>query len=201
VSSIDRASSERGGRFPEPLPPKRVRSEICAASPSAGAPVPDGGAFPAAPDVSNCAALDALATTLASHLRRDEDGGEHLRAILEQLPAGVIIAEAPGGRLLGYNRRAAELWGGPLPLVGSSEEYASQYHGFRADGSRYCAADLPLTRALRQGETVVDEEIEFRIGSGVTRVLLVSAAPVRNAEGQIRTAVATMVDVTQRRAD
>jgi PAS domain S-box-containing protein len=127
--------------------------------------------------------------------------GLPLGAILEQMPVGVIIAEAPSGRVLTYNRRAAEPWGGIMPGADSIADYAVRYLGMRADGSHYRAEDFPLARAVRHGETVLDEEIEFRMPTGEERVLLVSAAPIRDAAGEIRAAVGLLADVTQRRRD
>jgi PAS domain S-box-containing protein len=128
-------------------------------------------------------------------------GWAYLRALLEQWPAALLIAEAPSGRLLGYSRRAAELWGGPLPLAAKWEEYAGQFRGSRLDGSLYESSEFPLARALRWGETVHDEEIEIAMADGSRRVLLTSAAPIRDETGTVRTAVTVMTDVTARTAD
>jgi PAS domain S-box-containing protein len=121
--------------------------------------------------------------------------------LFDQMPTAVIVAEAPSGRILAYNRRAADLWAGRLPHVDEIRDYTRRYPAFRVDGSRYGTEDFPMTRAIRYGECVSEEEMEFRLADGETRVLLVSAAPVRDGDGTIRYGIATLTDATQRRLD
>jgi PAS domain S-box-containing protein len=123
-----------------------------------------------------------------------------LAAVVDQMPVAVFVVEAPAGRLLVWNRRAAEFWNGAVPRVSTIAEYAERYEALRPDGSLYRAEDLPVARSLRHGEVVVDEEIEFRI-DGRSRLLLVSTAPVRDAAGKVCWAVATAADVTARRRE
>ncbi|HEY3128456.1 MAG TPA: response regulator [Acidobacteriota bacterium] len=122
----------------------------------------------------------------------------HLAAIVEEMPAGVIIAEAPSGRIVLGNRRVEEILGHPVLLSDRVESYR-QYQGFHADGQPYDPADYPLARSILHGEVVKNEEIEYRRADGPWIVLSVSSAPIRDAEGNIATAVVTFSDITARK--
>src|SRR6186997_1462885 len=75
-------------------------------------------------------------------------------SILEQLPGGLIIAEAPSGRILTVNEHARQLLG-----IADGESPRDIDRAFRLDGSRYEPDELPLARALG-GETVAGELLE-----------------------------------------
>ncbi|HMQ33005.1 MAG TPA: GAF domain-containing protein [Chloroflexaceae bacterium] len=123
---------------------------------------------------------------------------EVLETLISQLPIGVIVAEAPSGRLLRSNAAAEQLWRSPLPPAAEIAEY-SVYRGWRPGGRPYGPDEWPLARAVRDGETVRDEEIVLIRGDGELRTMLVSASPVRGGQGQVIAGVATFADVSERR--
>jgi PAS domain S-box-containing protein len=121
--------------------------------------------------------------------------------IVSQLPVGVFVAEAPGGRVVTVNARAEQLWLGNVPQASSIEEYSRVYTGFRPSGGQYGSEEWPLARAILHGEVVTDEEIELRFASGDRRIMLVSATPIFDAEGTLSRAVALFYDVTDQRQE
>jgi len=121
-----------------------------------------------------------------------------LEAVMEQIPAGVIVAEAPSGAMVAINRIAAEILG-PARLPATVEEYGRGYRGFHSDGRPCAPGEFPLARAVRTGETVVDEEMRVRSASGAEWTLRVSAAPVRDAGGGVIAGVLVFHDVTEER--
>jgi PAS domain S-box-containing protein len=124
-----------------------------------------------------------------------------LAAVLDQLPAGVILAEAPEGRLVLGNRLVEAIIGMPFIQAEHLGEY-SAYPGFHLDGRPYAPEEWPLARSLLQGEVVQGEEIELRRPDGHRTVLLTSSAPIRDRAGNISAAVVTFVDVSElRRAE
>lgn len=118
---------------------------------------------------------------------------EHLEAVIRHMPAGVEIAHAPSGRLVLGNQRMHEIWRRPV-----TADAVPARRGFHADGRSLAPQDWPLARAVRYGETTVDEEIEIERGDGSRGWLSVNAAPIRQ-EGRIVAGVAVFTDVTQRR--
>ncbi|MFA4901340.1 MAG: PAS domain S-box protein [Desulfobaccales bacterium] len=122
------------------------------------------------------------------------------QTVLEQMPAGVIIAE-PSGRIILTNRRAETIWKQAPDSLGDLEHFKQIPRSY-PDGRSCPPDDLPLGRALNLGETVVDEEYLLQRGEGVNvRAvhLNVNATPVRDRDGSIIAAVATYTDITARK--
>ncbi|PYQ54195.1 MAG: hypothetical protein DMF53_29895, partial [Acidobacteria bacterium] len=120
-----------------------------------------------------------------------------LETVVNQMPAGVIVAEAPSGRTLLANERVRTIIGhDPLPThqIG---DFAS-YTAVHPDGSPFAADEYALTRALG-GETVLEEEILYIRPDGARRILSASASPVYDSEGRIIAAVNAFSDVTGRK--
>ncbi|MBZ4420432.1 PAS domain S-box protein [Myxococcus sp. RHSTA-1-4] len=123
-----------------------------------------------------------------------------LASVLDQMPAGVFIAEAPSGRLLMASRNVEAITGRPFAPSTLVEDFArAPYTVLHPDGRRYEPGELPLFRSLRQGEEVRSEELLIEREDGQRVTVLVSSAPIRDREGTIVAAVATMVDITERR--
>lgn len=123
-----------------------------------------------------------------------------LEAVISQMPAGVIIAEAPTGRLLATNAKVQKIWRTEPRSATSVEGYAV-WRGFRPDGSEYSPHEWPLARSLERGEAVENEEIEILRGDGTRGYIRVSSAPIRANDGAILAAVVTFTDVTTERRE
>jgi two-component system, chemotaxis family, CheB/CheR fusion protein len=126
-----------------------------------------------------------------------------LQAALEQMPAAIIIADAPCGRIKHANRRAAELFGQSYPPPFLDIEWKSAARAFKArhpDGRLYEADEWPLARSLANGEVIVDEQIEVPGDGDVARSLSVSSAPVRDESGAIIAVITAFWDITQLKA-
>ena len=104
------------------------------------------------------------------------------RAVLEQMPASVAIAQAPHGQILLGNEQVEQLLGHALLPAGDVQGYG-QPMLFHAGGLPYAPDDVPLARAIRSGETVEAEEMEARRLDGSRLTLQVSAAPIPGRAG------------------
>jgi len=156
-------------------------------------------------DALTLALIGYLSVALAAKTRREtalaeeaEAEQRRLEAVVRQMPEGVVIAEAPSGRLVLGNEQMARIWGRPLRPGVSAEHYLRDglHH---PDGRPYTADEYPLVRAMRTGETVTDEEVSFVRGDGARGTLRISAAPIRDDEGHIVAAVAVFQDITERK--
>jgi PAS domain S-box-containing protein len=159
---------------------------------SAGPIVDEGGA--------QVAAVTVLRDVSARHRMAEErERTQHLlSAVMEQLPVGVLIAEAPSGRLVLGNRQLERLWRHGFEEHGDLDGWTG-WRAERPDGTPYVPEEWPLARALRLGEVVTSEPMRIQRGDDTWADHEVSAAPVRDASGRIVAAVATMLDVTERR--
>jgi PAS domain S-box-containing protein len=121
-----------------------------------------------------------------------------LHTVVRQMPAGVIVAKAPTGKLILGNEQVDQIWRQPFFASESVAEY-TQYPAFHPDGSPSPPEERPLARALLASETVRDEEIEILRGDGSRGIILASAAPVLDRHGRIVAAVSTFTDITERK--
>ena len=126
--------------------------------------------------------------------------GELLEAVIEQLPVGVIVAEAPSGRLLLGNRQVEAIWRQPFLAAAAVGDYAA-YRGFRSGGRPLRAEEWPLARSIATGEVVRGELVEIERGDGTRATISVDSAPIRDRDGVARAAVAVFNDVTEQQGD
>ncbi len=119
-----------------------------------------------------------------------------LEGVLQQLPVGVVIADATGQVLL-TNGQLGQL-GMRIAPSGTRLEHA-EFDAWHADGTPYTREQWPLARSLMFGEVVRGEEMEFADAKGRRRVLEANSAPIRDGGGTIVAAVAVVQDVTARR--
>ncbi|MFL5403952.1 MAG: GAF domain-containing protein, partial [Gemmatimonadales bacterium] len=123
-----------------------------------------------------------------------------LATVLDNMPVGVVLAEAPSGRVIYRNRTVSQLSGldDPSDALGSIADYG-RLTGLHPDGRPYAKSDWPLSRAVLLGETVNGEEIEIVRLDGSRMIISVNSSPIRDAGGTIIAAVAAFQDVTHRR--
>ncbi|MBB3896694.1 PAS domain S-box protein [Roseococcus suduntuyensis] len=145
------------------------------------------------------AALRRRAEDAAALLQVRQQSEERLRQVLEQLPVGISIAEAPTGRLMFHNARAERILGHELAETPELEAYR-QYPAAHPDGTPYRPEDFPILRALLFGECVDGQHMRYERGNGEATWLEVSAAPIRDAMGEIAFAVCAFTDVGAARA-
>ncbi|HEX2913223.1 MAG TPA: GAF domain-containing protein [Chloroflexia bacterium] len=136
-------------------------------------------------------------TVVAQDITSYRQALAQLEAVLRQMPAGIIIAEAPSGKLILGNRQVEEIWRHPFLEASDINEYI-EYKGFHRDKKPYKPEEWPLARSINTGEEVRDEEIEIERGDGSRAVLLVSSSPVRNSNGETFAGVVTFNDITER---
>jgi two-component system cell cycle sensor histidine kinase/response regulator CckA len=136
----------------------------------------------------------------AERAARAELDAERMRlaGVLDNIPSGVVLVEAPSGRVTFVNRAVAGLL--RLPVAATKESVIDMlYASVHADGRPYAPGEWPLARALVGGETVASEEMDCVVGDGTSVTLSVNATAIHDPEGVVVAAVATLSDVTQRR--
>jgi PAS domain S-box-containing protein len=115
-----------------------------------------------------------------------------LLAVLNQMPAGVVIAEAASREIVTVNEQAKALLAGVRPDEKTEPMWPYALKVAPA------AMDRPMARALDAGERTSGELMEFIREDGTHGVFEVSAAPIRDREGNVVSAVGTFRDVTAR---
>jgi PAS domain S-box-containing protein len=130
---------------------------------------------------------------------RAEAAERTLQAIIERVPAGIIVVDAEG-RVVIINETGRVISG----VAPSDEEpVAEQADAYRirdvVTRQDIPPEETPIARAVA-GETVTDFEYSFiRPNDGAESVVRVDAVPLRDEDGAVVGAVATFVDVTRQR--
>ncbi len=121
-----------------------------------------------------------------------------LEAVLQQMPAGVLMAKVPGGRIILGNYRVEEILRHPIRFSKTLSDY-SEWKGFHLDGRPVQPEEWPLARAILRGETVSGEEFGYLRGDGSRSIISVNAAPVRDQNGRMVAGVVIFSDITERK--
>jgi PAS domain S-box-containing protein len=118
-----------------------------------------------------------------------------LVGIVDQIPLALFVAEAPSGRIIMWNKAMRRIVGGDVPEIVSVEEYGTE---FSRNGVPIQPEELPLARAVRNGETVPAEVMEAVRQDGSLALLEVSASPILDEHGVVIAGVAVIQDVGER---
>jgi two-component system CheB/CheR fusion protein len=127
---------------------------------------------------------------------------ERVQAVLEQMPMAILISQAPSGRLMFANHQAEALFpnvAGRIPQQERDSPTLPVIQGRYAGGRTYRPEEWPLARSLKSNEVTTDEEIEVTNAYGETKILSVSASPVRDPSGATVAVVGAFCDITQRK--
>lgn len=124
---------------------------------------------------------------------------ENMRGVLEALPVGVWLMDRDGRIVLG-NPAGRRIWAGAR-LVGP--EQFGEYKGWWVStGKPIAAEEWAAARAIRDGETSIDEEIRIQCFDGSYKTILNSAVPLRDERQRITGAIIVNQDISSRvRAD
>lgn len=119
-----------------------------------------------------------------------------LRNVLEALPVGVWVMDAEG-RIVHGNSAGQRIWAGAR-YVGPED--FGEYKGWWLDSGKPIAADeWAAARAIRHGETSIDEEVRIQCFDGSSKIILNSGIPLRNEDGRIAGAIIVNQDITARK--
>ena len=130
-----------------------------------------------------------------------ENERTRLRAILDQLPEGILITESSSGSISYVNAAAATIFGMPatqlfgLPL----HQFPHAYQVASVNGKFFPPWNFILIRAL-SGEVVNGQDTIITRHNGSRTFILSSAAPLRNDDGVITGAVIVFQDVTRQKS-
>lgn len=118
-----------------------------------------------------------------------------LDAVIETIPAGVVVSDGQG-RITLANAAATDILG--TVAAGNAFDPTRSYRLKRRDGTAIPVHDLPLPRAIERGERSTNVEIRVRPEAGTERAILAAASPILNSEGNVVNAVAIFQDITER---
>jgi PAS domain S-box-containing protein len=185
-----RVAAERMPRvFEEFFPPLDLWFEVHAY------PSEDGGIAVYFRDITERKTRERQAAELTEQLAAKQ---AMLEAVLRQLPMGVVIAEAPSGRLVMGNEEIDRIFGHGFRPSESIGEYGD-WVAYHADGRRVEAHEWPLSRALQNGMVEGPDDYLVPRPDGSYGTARFSAAPVLDGNGTVIAGVVVIEDVTEER--
>lgn len=139
--------------------------------------------------------IAGLLHTVSRQGLRLERAGQVWHGVLQQMPAGVVVTEAPSGIVRLVNDCATRLWRDPRQPDRPAFEKDSVPRG--QDGAPSDApAVLPIARSMRTGETLTGQEYAVVRADRTPGVVRTFSTPIRGRDGTIVAAVMTFNDIT-----
>jgi PAS domain S-box-containing protein len=133
-------------------------------------------------------------------LAEAEEAGRTLQALMDYVPEGITIADAPDMGIRMVSRYSQEILGRSHEGL-TVEQVSQQWQVYHGDGRTPMeAGDLPLVRAMQRGEVVQNVELVQANARGELLHLLCNAAPIRDASGGIRGGIVAWRDMTEMKA-
>ena len=114
------------------------------------------------------------------------------------LPAAVYICDRDG-KIVRYNRRAAELWGRTPKIGDPSERFCGSHRLYRLDGGPLPHAAYPIVDVLRTGEPVRDHEVVIERPDGSRVTALVNITALKDVTGAVTGAINCLHDISERK--
>ncbi|NJL64166.1 MAG: PAS domain-containing protein [Methylacidiphilales bacterium] len=119
-----------------------------------------------------------------------------LRTVLENLPVGVWVCDR-NGNINHTNRTGEQIWTGKK-YVGI--EHYGEYKAWWADsGKQIPVEEWAMARAIKRGETSINELLDIQCFDGSRKTVLNSALPLRDNQGNITGAIAVNQDISEYR--
>lgn len=119
-------------------------------------------------------------------LKKAQVAERTLQAVMDYLPEGLAIADAPDVHIRAVSRYSAQLLHrGDGQLTSSFDDHIPRWDIYRSDGTRPRPEELPITRATLTGEVVRNEEWVVRSGDGRNITILCNAGPIIDERGRI----------------
>jgi PAS domain S-box-containing protein len=119
-----------------------------------------------------------------------------LQTTIKILPVGLWVMDEEGKIVFG-NDAAKQIWAG-VHYVGI--EQLGEYKGWWLDSGKSIEPhEWAGARAIEKGEISIENEVEIECFDGTRKIILDSAVPLYNSDGNIRGAVTVNQDITERK--
>lgn len=128
------------------------------------------------------------------HEQELEASAARLQAVIDAVPVGIVIAEAPSGKIVSRNPATRQILHQDPIEFSRMDDYARRVQYFRG-GKQLQAEEYPLAQALLFGRSTAAEEVLYRSGTGLEKRIRLSGAPLKNSSGDIIGAVAAIQEL------
>ena len=137
----------------------------------------------------------ATAIANARAYRDEQRARDNLEALVDTSPVGVVVLDARTGRAALINREAKRIVAGPSKASHSADELLGVVKCRRADGQEISLEEQVRAQVFGGATTVRGEEMVLEVGDGRSVSTLINVTPIRSAEGEVESLVATLQDL------
>ncbi|WP_244040214.1 sensor histidine kinase [Methylobacterium sp. E-066] len=117
-----------------------------------------------------------------------------LLTVMESVPIGILLAEAPSGRILMGNRRLAEILGHDTLYATSSNAY-TDFIAYHADGRCVDASEYPLAQVSSGACDRSSIEVQYQRPDGERRWIAIAGEAIKDGQGELVGAVVAISDI------
>ena len=151
--------------------------------------------------VAVCDAIRRLQSGNAAALERARKSEAELRTILDTVPIGIMMAEAPSGRIIGRNRRLDEIIGSAEAIGGetTSADDHEFYTATHADGRPVAPEEYPLAQVVSGKVREAFLEVHYRRPDGSRVWTEIKGSAVLDSDGNVMGAVIALADIDRRK--
>ncbi|OPY34256.1 MAG: sensory histidine kinase AtoS [Methanomassiliicoccales archaeon PtaU1.Bin124] len=118
-----------------------------------------------------------------------------LETVLGKLPVAVIVVSAPDGKMVYCNEEVGRHFRIEVNGV-PRENIFTGYPIYHLDGSQYIVEEYPTVRAMRTGEMVYNEIIEYERSDGTRGYANANAVPIKDANGNVTSVIGLRIDIS-----
>ncbi|MFW7378473.1 MAG: ATP-binding protein [Oligoflexus sp.] len=125
-----------------------------------------------------------------------------LDTLMDQIPIGIVIAEAPSGQITNISKWGYDIMGYSLDDVKDIplEQQPVELSVFYADGQTIVDVDdFPLARSICHGELITGEELVVENIHGEKIPILCTSGPIRDSNGRIIGGIAAWQDLREQK--
>ncbi len=136
-------------------------------------------------------------TEQVSSRKKIEENKKNYEELIRELPVAAYSCDAEG-RILIYNKAAAELWGRE-PEIGN-DLWCGSWKIYSTDGDLIPHESSAMAGALKEGRVINHKEIIIERPNGDKRNVIPHPVPLIDSSGRITGAVNMLTDITEQKA-
>jgi two-component sensor histidine kinase len=149
--------------------------------------------------IANAAALAVAFVQRCDAEAALRDRASMLDALLKYIPEGITIARGPDvtiERVSAEGLRCARRAEGDVTGI-SADQHPDAWQVYDQSGEKLLSPDeLPLTRAVKRGETIENERLNLRLPDGHFLPILCNAGPTRDERGNVTGGIIAWRDIS-----
>lgn len=120
-----------------------------------------------------------------------------LETLVESLPVGISLIEAPTGKILAINKAGIEITGRSANPYISPDEYSNAYDITKENGDNYPPEETPPYICLKTGQSVTKRDMFIHRPDGTITPIIGTAVPFKDSSGEMSGVIVMFQDISK----